>query len=237
VLPHTLYHYTLSFILCFTVSPKCLFAQSETHCAPETQTTQQTTRAPKAKLHSKLLGRTSRVQSGERSAETLPKRNYTANYTRRISSAETLPKRNYTANYTMRISCVQSGERSAETLPKRNFTANYTRRNSHVCPLPLRGRGLKHHPIDDVRVNRIQDDRLRDNVDFRGAQIDVRFALARLGVEVDVESHLSAIREEELVAGPVGAVENLHIARHKALKRRVILAKESAGMGQTIIST
>ena len=43
-----LYHYTLSFTLCYTVSTKCLFAQCETHCAPET-------------------------------------RNYTANYTMRIS--------------------------------------------------------------------------------------------------------------------------------------------------------
>ena len=41
--------------------------------------------------------------------------------------------RNYTANYTIRISRVQSGERSAETLPKRNYTANYTIIGFHAC--------------------------------------------------------------------------------------------------------
>ena len=150
-----LYHYTLSFTLCYTVSPKSLFAQSETHCAPETQTTQQTTRCE--------------FQSGERSAETLPKRNYTANYTIRISrvqsgerSAETLPTRNYTANYTIRISRVQSGERSAETLPTRNYTANYTIRMDFT-------RAVRRVECGDATAKAKLHSKLHDHPDFTRA--------------------------------------------------------------------
>ena len=124
-----LYHYTLSFTLCYTVSPKSLFAQSETHCAPETQTTQQTTRCE--------------FQSGER-------------------SAETLPKRNYTANYTIRISRVQSGERSAETLPTRNYTANYTIRMDFT-------RAVRRAECGDAAAKAKLHSKLHDHPDFTRA--------------------------------------------------------------------